>query len=233
MLGVLINCAAVIVGSVVGLLLGKHLKDSFKNLVFTCSGLVTIVMGVDMALKSSNFLALLLSLLIGGGIGYLLRIEDGVLAAGNKLEKALSKNGSGSGEMFAHGFMTSSVLFCSGAMSVVGSIQAGTTGDLNTLLIKSVMDGCMAVVFASIYGVGVMFSFLFILVYQGFFVLTGTWIEPALGEVGINAMSAAGGILLLMIGLGLLDIKKFRAANYLPALILAPFLENLALSVFA
>ena len=129
--------------------------------------------------------------------------------------------------------MTSSVLFCSGAMSVVGSIQAGTTGDLNTLLIKSVMDGCMAVVFASIYGVGVLFSFLFILVYQGFFVLTGTWIAHVLGDVGINAMSAAGGILLLMIGLGLLDIKKFRAANYLPALILAPILENLALSVFS
>ena len=222
MTGVLINCAAVIVGSLIGLLLGKHLKDWFKTLVFTCSGLVTIVMGIDMAIGSSNYLALLLSLLVGGGTGYLLKIEDGILKAGNRLEKALSKGNTGNGELFAKGFMTSSVLFCSGAMSIVGSIQAGTTGELNTLLIKSVMDGCMAVVFASVYGAGVIFSFLFILVYQGFFVLAGSWIQPLLGEAGINEMSAAGGILLLMIGLGLLDIKKIRTANYLPVLILAP-----------
>ena len=222
MLGVLINCAAVIVGSLIGLLVGKHLKDSFKSLVFSCSGLVTIIMGIDMALDSSNYLGLLLSLLVGGAIGHLLKIEDAIENTGSKLEKALSKGQSDSNGLFARGFMEASVLFCSGAMSVVGSIQAGTTGDLNTLLIKSVMDGCMAVVFASVYGVGVMFSFLFILLYQGFFVLTGTWLEPTLGQDGIGAISAAGGILLLMIGLGLLDIKKFRTANYLPVLIFAP-----------
>lgn len=222
MTGVLINCAAVIVGSLIGMLLGKHLKDSFKSLVFTCSGLVTIVMGIDMALGSTNYLGLLLSLLVGGAVGHLLKIEDAIENTGNKLEKALSKGKADSNGLFARGFMVSSVLFCSGAMSVVGSIQAGTAGDLNTLLVKSVMDGCMAVVFASIYGAGVVFSFLFILVYQGFFVLTGTWLEPALGEDGIGAISAAGGILLLMIGLGLLDIKKFRTANYLPVLIFAP-----------
>lgn len=216
MIGVLINCVAVIVGSLIGLLVGKHLKDSFKSLVFSCSGLVTIIMGIDMALGSTNYLGLLLSLLVGGAIGHLLKIEDAIENAGSKLEKGNS-NG-----LFARGFMEASVLFCSGAMSVVGSIQAGTTGDLNTLLIKSVMDGCMAVVFASVYGVGVMFSFLFILVYQGFFVLTGTWIEPALGAEGIGAISSAGGVLLMMIGLGLLDIKKFRTANYLPVLIFAP-----------
>lgn len=222
MLGVLINCAAVIVGSLIGLLVGKHLKDSFKSLVFSCSGLVTIIMGIDMALDSSNYLGLLLSLLVGGAIGHLLKIEDAIENTGSKLEKALSKGNADSNGLFARGFMEASVLFCSGAMSVVGSIQAGTTGDLNTLLIKSVMDGCMAVVFASVYGVGVMFSFLFILLYQGFFVLTGTWLEPTLGQEGIGAISAAGGILLLMIGLGLLDIKKFRTANYLPVLIFAP-----------
>lgn len=222
MIGVLINCAAVIVGSIIGMLLGKHLKDSYKSLVFTCSGLVTIVMGIDMAIGSTNYLGLLLSLLVGGAVGHCLKIEDAIENAGSKLEKALSKGQSDSNGLFARGFMVSSVLFCSGAMSVVGSIQAGTTGELDTLLVKSVMDGCMAVVFASIYGAGVVFSFLFVLVYQGFFVLTGTWLEPTLGQDGIGAISAAGGILLLMIGLGLLDIKKFRTANYLPVLIFAP-----------
>jgi len=234
--GVLINCAAVVVGSLLGIAVGKHLNENFKTVVFTCSGLVTIVMGIDMALGSSNFLALLISLLLGGTAGYLLKIEDGILAAGHRLEAAFSSNRdnpSGSrGQDFARGFMTSSVLFCSGAMSVVGSIQAGTTGNIQTLLIKSVMDGCMAVVFASVYGIGVMFSFLFILVYQGFFALAGHFLEPLLGQVGIAGLSAAGGVLLLQIGLGLLGIKNYKTANFLPALIFAPFLEILASRVF-
>ena len=219
MLAVFINCATVIVGSLLGLLVGKHVKDGFKEVVFSCSGLVTIVMGIQMALGSSNFLALLIALLLGGALGYLLKIEDRVYSLGEKLGKATGSSGT---QSFAKGFLTASVLFCSGAMAVVGSIQAGTTGDMTTILIKSVMDGCMAVIFASIYGIGVMFSFLFILVYQGFFTLAGGWLEPLLGEIGIAELSAAGGVLLLMIGLGLLKIKEFKTANFLPALVFAP-----------
>ena len=221
MLAVFINCATVIIGSLIGLLVGRHVKDSFKEIVFSCSGLVTIVMGIQMALGSTNFLVLLIALLLGGALGYLLRIEDRVYGLGEKLAQASHSSGT---QNFAKGFLTASVLFCSGAMSVVGSIQAGTTGEMTTILIKSVMDGCMAVIFASIYGIGVMFSFLFILVYQGFFTLAGGWLEPLLGEVGIAELSAAGGVLLLMIGLGLLKIKEFKTANFLPALVFAPVL---------
>lgn len=230
MTGVLINCATVIIGSLLGLLVGRHLNENFKTVVFSCSGLVTIVMGIQMALGTSNFLALLISLLLGGAVGYLLHIEDGIFNAGKKLEKAFSNNPGG--ENFAKGFLSASVLFCSGAMSVVGSIQAGTSGDLQTLLIKSVMDGCMAVVFASVYGIGVMFSFLFILLYQGFFTLAGGWIEPMLGATGIQDLSAAGGILLIQIGLGLLKIKEFKAANFIPALVFAPVLGLAASKIF-
>jgi uncharacterized membrane protein YqgA involved in biofilm formation len=155
-------------------------------------------------------------------LGYLLKIEDRVLSLGDKLRKAT--HGDNQNGNFAQGFLTASVLFCSGAMSVVGSIQAGTTGEMTTILIKSVMDGCMAVVFASVYGIGVMFSFLCILVYQGFFTLAGGWLQPLLGEVGINELSAEGGVLLLMIGLGLLNIRKFKTGNFIPALIFAPVL---------
>ena len=233
MLAVFINCATVIVGSLIGLLVGKHLKEGFKEVVFTCSGLVTIVMGVQMALGSTNYLALLLALLIGGAIGYLLKIEDGILALGDKLgSMGKKRKGEGDSHNFGKGFLTASVLFCSGAMSVVGSIQAGTTGEMTTILIKSVMDGCMAVIFASIYGIGVMFSFLFILVYQGFFTLAGGALEPVLGEIGIAELSAGGGILLLMIGFGLLKIKEFKTANFLPALIFAPVFGILADKLF-
>ena len=223
MLAVFINCGTVILGSLIGLLVGRHLKDSFKEIVFSCSGLVTIVMGIQMALQSSNFLALLLALLLGGALGYLLKIEDRILALGDRLGKATGSAGGQPGtQSFAKGFLTASVLFCSGAMSVVGSIQAGTTGEMTTILIKSVMDGCMAVVFSSIYGIGVLFSFLFILVYQGFFTLAGGWLEPILGSVGIAELTASGGVLLLMIGFGLLKIREFKTANFLPALVFAP-----------
>ena len=229
MLAVFINCATVILGSLIGLLVGKHLKDGFKEVVFTCSGLVTIVMGIQMALGSTNFLVLLIALLLGGAIGYLLKIEDGILALGDRLGNIGKKETTeGDSHNFGKGFLTASVLFCSGAMSVVGSIQAGTTGEMQTILIKSVMDGCMAVIFSSIYGIGVMFSFLFILVYQGFFTLAGGALEPLLGEVGIAELSAEGGVLLLMIGLGLLKIREFKTANFLPALVFAPVLAILA-----
>lgn len=223
MLAVFINCATVVVGSLIGILVGKHLKDSFKEIVFACSGLITLVMGIQMAMQTSNFLVLLLALLIGGALGYLLKIEDRVLSLGDRLGKVTgTKDGQSGTQNFAKGFLTASVLFCSGAMSVVGSIQAGTTGEMTTILIKSVMDGCMAVVFASVYGIGVLFSFLFILLYQGFFTLAGGWLEPLLGEIGINELSAEGGVLLLMIGFGLLKIREFKTANFLPALVFAP-----------
>ena len=221
MSAVFINCGAVILGSLIGILVGKHVKDSFKEIVFSCSGLVTIVMGIQMALGSTNFLVMLIALLLGGALGYLLKIEDRIYSLGEKMGKATHSEGT---QNFAKGFLTASVLFCSGAMSVVGSIQAGTTGEMTTILIKSVMDGCMAVVFASIYGIGVLFSFLFILLYQGFFTLAGGWLQPILGEVGIAELSAEGGVLLLMIGLGLLKIKEFKTANFIPALVFAPVL---------
>ena len=226
MLAVFINCGTVIVGSLIGLLVGKHLKDSFKEIVFSCSGLVTLVMGIQMAFGSSNFLVLLIALLLGGAVGYLLRIEDRILSLGDRLGKATHASGTAESgtQNFAKGFLTASVLFCSGAMSVVGSIQAGTTGEMTTILIKSVMDGCMAVVFASVYGIGVLFSFLFILAYQGFFTLAGSWLQPLLGEVGISELAAEGGVLLLMIGFGLLRIREFKTANFLPALVFAPVL---------
>ena len=224
MWAVFINCGAIILGSLIGILVGKHVKDSFKEIVFSCSGLVTIVMGIQMALGSTNFLVMLIALLLGGAVGYLLKIEDRVYSLGEKMGRATHSEGT---QNFAKGFLTASVLFCSGAMAVVGSIQAGTTGDMTTILIKSVMDGCMAVVFASIYGIGVMFSFLCILVYQGFFTLAGGWLQPVLGEVGIAELSAEGGVLLLMIGLGLLKIKEFKTANFIPALVFAPVLAIL------
>ncbi|HKL57581.1 MAG TPA: DUF554 domain-containing protein, partial [Sphaerochaeta sp.] len=201
-----INCLTVILGSLLGLFLKNRLKSSYKEVVFTSSGLITLVIGISMAMQTGSFLILIFSTILGGFVGYALSIEEGVLSLGTWIESKLGrKHGNEeASKNFALGFLNASLLFCSGAMTVVGSIQAGTTGDYQLLLVKSVMDGCMAIIFSAVYGPGVMASALVILVYQGFFTLAGGFISPILGEAGIAELSAVGGVLLMMIGLGLL-----------------------------
>ncbi len=225
-----INCLTVILGSLIGLFLKNRLKSSYKEVVFTSSGLITLVIGISMAMQTGSYLILIFSTVLGGFVGYALSIEDGVLSLGTWIEAKLGrKHGSEqAAKNFALGFLNASLLFCSGAMTVVGSIQAGTTGDYQLLLVKSVMDGCMAIIFSAIYGPGVMASALVILVYQGFFTLAGGFISPILGESGINELSAVGGVLLMMIGLGLLDIRKSKTGNFLPAMLIAPALAILS-----
>lgn len=154
------------------------------------------------------------------------------MALGNRFENrehAASPSPEGRKEKnFGLGFLTASVLFCSGAMAVVGSIDAGVRGDYSLILIKSVMDGAMSIVLAAAYGPGVMASVAAIFLYQGFFTVTGRWLEPFLGEQGIGSLSAVGGILLLMIGFNLLEMKKFKTGNFLPALIFAPLFTALS-----
>ena len=225
MIATYFNALMVIIGSLLGLLLKNRLKDSYQQVVFTASGLITLVIGFSMAMQTGSYLILLFSVVVGGFIGYALHIEDGVLAFGAWMEIKLRRGREGSTESarnFALGFLNASVLFCSGAMTVVGSIQAGTVKDYQLILVKSIMDGCMAIIFSAAYGPGVMASALFILLYQGFFTLAGAWISPILGDRGINELASVGGVLLLMIGFGLLDIRKTKTGNFLPAMVLAP-----------
>lgn len=221
MIATIINAAAVLLGTALGLLLKRRIPDSFKTVVMTSSGAVTLVLGLQMAFETPSAIASLFALLAGGFAGYALRIEDRIEALGGRL------GGSGGGGDFAKGFLNASLLFCTGSMSIVGSIEAGTSGDYELILIKSIMDGFMAIVFAANYGRGVAASILTILVYQGFFTLLGGWIEPLLGETGISAMSAAGGFLLVFLALGLLGIRQIRTGNFIPALILAPLTQYL------
>lgn len=220
-----INAFAVILGGLLGLLLKKKISSSFKDIVMMAAGVTTLVLGIDMALEAPSAIANLFSLIIGGFIGFALRIEDRVLSLGDRIERLGGKKSSGGD--FAKGFLNSSLLFCTGAMSIVGSIQAGTSGNWELILIKSVMDGFMAIVFASTYGLGVFASAVTIIIYQGFFTLAGVYIEPILGTEGINAMASTGGLLLIFLALSLLNLKECRTGNFLPALILAPLMQYL------
>lgn len=221
MTATIINAIAVLCGTIIGLILKKNISSSFKNIVMLSSGVVTLVLGLQMAFEVPSAIAVLFSLLLGGFTGFALKIEDRIMALGNII------GGSDGGSDFGKGFLNASLLFCTGSMSIVGAIEAGTTGDYELILIKSIMDGFMAIVFAASYGKGVGASVITILVYQGFFTLLGGWIEPVLGESGIAAMSAAGGFLLIFLALGLLGIKQIQTGNFLPALVFAPLMQYL------
>lgn len=234
MIATYINAVAILVGAFLGLLIGSRLKEQFREVIFISSGLVTLAIGIQMAMDAESLLVLIFSIAIGGLIGYRLEIEQAILNLGSWLEKktqgrSVDVEQQSEGSRFAKGFLNSSVLFCSGAMAVVGSIAAGTQGDYNLIFIKSVMDGAMAIIFAAAYGAGVFGSAVVVLLYQGFFTLAGSWIAPWLGSVGLADLSAAGGILLVMIGFSLVKIKEFKTGNFLPALVVAPFLSKLAL----
>lgn len=231
MIATYINSLAVILGSLLGLLVGSRLKEQFKEVVFASSGLVTLVIGVQMALQTRNFLILLFSVVAGGFVGYMLGIEDGILRLGDWMERKTGRSKTGGapvsgGSLFARGFLNSSVLFCSGAMAVLGSIAAGTKGDYTLILIKSVMDGSMAIIFAAAYGPGVIASAAVILVYQGFFTLAGGWLSPLMGEAGLAELSASGGLLLVMIAFGLIQVRQFKTGNFIPALLFAPLFSK-------
>ncbi len=221
MIATVINALAVLVATVLGLLLKERISPSFRTIVMTSSGVITLVLGLQMAFEVPSAIASLFSLLIGGFIGFALHIEDRVLSLGNLI------GGEGEGSDFGRGFLNASLLFCTGSMSIVGAIEAGTAGDYELILIKSIMDGFMAVVFAASYGKGVAASALTILVYQGFFTLLGGWIEPLLGADGISAMSSCGGFLLIFLSLGLLGIRQIQTGNFLPSLLLAPLMQYL------
>lgn len=221
MTATIINAISVLCGTIIGLILKKNISSSFKNIVMLSSGVVTLVLGLQMAFEVPSAIAVLFSLLLGGFAGFALKIEDRIMALGNII------GGSEGGSDFGKGFLNASLLFCTGSMSIVGAIEAGTTGDYELILIKSIMDGFMAIVFAASYGKGVGASVITIIVYQGFFTLLGGWIEPVLGESGIAAMSAAGGFLLIFLALGLLGIKQIQTGNFLPALVFAPLMQYL------
>jgi uncharacterized membrane protein YqgA involved in biofilm formation len=221
MLATLINALAIVLGSLVGLLLKKGLSKRYEQAVFAASGIVTLIIGIQMALKTTHVLALALALIIGGILGTLLDVEGAVLRLGEALKRRFAKNDDGS---FAAGFLSSSVLFCSGAMAIVGSFKAGTEGDYGLLLTKSVLDGTMSIVFASAMGPGVAFSALAVFVYQGILTLASVWLKPFVTPLMLAEITGIGGALVIMIGIGLLDLKKLKTGDFLPSLVITVLL---------
>ena len=238
MTGTILNVATVLVGSVLGTVLGNRLPEKVRETVVHGLGLTTLVIGLSLALKTQNILIALASILLGGISGELLGIEAALERLGRWLEarssrlklpgSAATADATSRTADFVRGFLTASLLFCVGPMTIMGSIQDGLTGDFTLLAIKSTMDGFAALAFASSLGWGVAFSALTVLFYQGGITLGAGWLKAALTDPMINEMTAVGGILMLGIGFGLLEIKRIRVGNLLPALFIAPLIVALA-----
>lgn len=230
MTGTIINIITILIGSTLGLLFGSRLSERVRTTVIAGLGLFTAAIGFQMFLESQNAILVLLSLLFGGLLGEWWRIEEGLNALGGRLEARFNRpsaegQAADGRERFIRGFLTTSLLFCVGPMTILGSIQDGLTGDYRLLAIKAVLDGFASLAFASTLGLGVMFSILTVLVVQGGLSLSAALIQGLVSEAMIAEMSAAGGILLIGLALSsLLEIKKIRVGNLLPALLVAPLL---------
>lgn len=226
MTGTLLNIGSVLLGGAVGLLFGSRLPERVRQTVIAGLGLFTAALGVRMFIQTANPLIPLGSVLVGGLLGEWWRIEDGLQALGARLQARFAGGGeAGPGSRFVLGFLTASLVFCVGPMTIVGSIQDGLTGDYSLLAIKSVLDGFGALAFASILGPGVLFSALVIAVYQGGLTLLAAHAQAVLSEAMMVELTAVGGILLLGIAISsLLELRPIRVGNLLPALAAAPLL---------
>ena len=225
MTGTIINVAAVILGSLVGLLVGNRIPEKTRQTLISVMGLYTLAYGVFIFTKTQNMLIPLLSLVMGTIIGELLKIEEGLNSVGERIQRKLAiwnPNLTGEPQKFVTGFVSASLLFCIGPMAILGSIQDGISGDFQMLAIKSLLDGIGSIAFASTLGVGVMFSAVVILVYQGAISLLSGWIGQGFGDAAVAEMTATGGVILVGIGISnLLQIKKIRTGSFLPAIFLA------------
>jgi len=228
LIGTLLNIATVLLGGGLGAFLGHRLPERMRETVMHGLGLVTLVVGMHLTLKTQNMLIVLGSILVGAILGEWCRIDVGLERASNWLRDRVARGALARHRThFTEGFVTASLVFCIGPMTILGSIQDGLTGDYQLLAVKSLLDGFAALAFASSLGIGVLFSVLTILIYQGGLTLLAGLFQSVLNAAMIAEMTATGGVMILAIGLLLLDLKRIRVANLLPALLIAPLIVAL------
>ena len=225
MIGTLINVVVVLVGGGLGTLLGQRLPERVRESVLHGIGLVTLVLGLHLTTETHNILIVMGSVLLGAVLGEWWRVDAGLERASEWLRgKAAKRLPTRSLGRFTEGFVTASLVFCVGPVTILGSIRDGLTGDFSLLSIKSMLDGFTALALASTMGIGVLFSIVTILLYQGSLSLLASVAQSVLSEAMIREMSATGGVLIVAIGLLILDLKRIRVANLLPGLIVAPLI---------
>jgi len=233
-IGTAVNVVTVLGGTAIGLLAGRRLPDRLRSTVLSGIGLLTIVIGIQEATKTHNVVFPLVALILGAVVGEALSIEERLEAVGDRIRRLVERRPQqpdSASTSFVEGFLAASLLFCVGPLTILGSIKDGLGGadHAQLLFVKAGLDGLVAIVFASTLGWGVAFSALTIIVVQGSLTLAAGAADRVLTARMIDEMTAAGGVMIIGIGLRLLDLKRVRVASFLPALVVAP----VAVALFA
>lgn len=226
-LGTLVNVATIVIGSSIGIFLGRGIPEKYRETIMSGLALAVGLIGLQMSLKTENILIVILSIVIGSIIGEYWHIEDKLNNLGAWLgdhlgkKKAQGQAGGAAKEHFVEGFVTTSLIFCVGAMAIIGSLQDGLSGDPSTLYAKSMLDFVSSTIFGATYGLGVTVSALSVGVYQGLLTLLAGFVGPYLTERVITEITATGGLTIVAMTLNMLNLGKIRIGNMLPAIFLA------------
>jgi uncharacterized membrane protein YqgA involved in biofilm formation len=235
--GTLLNVATVLAGTVIGLLIGSRMRPRMQESLVTGLGFFTILIAISMGIRvftdpaaqPGDDLAVLAAVLIGVAIGELLRLHDGLEWLGGWFQRRLARSERPS--RISEGFVTASLVFCVGPLTILGSLENGLTGDLRLLAIKSLLDGVASIAFAAALGPGVALSAITVFLVQGSIAGGAFLLRDVMDAPTILAITAAGGVILLGVALRLLDLKAVRVANFLPALLLAPIFIRIAAAI--
>lgn len=229
-LGTLVNSAAIVVGAVAGTLLRRGIPAAWKETILAAMGLCVTVIGMKMAQGSAHLVLVVVSLALGALVGEALDLDGRLTRFGQWLQRRLLGNRSAAtGSSLGEAFVSASLLFCIGAMAIVGAIEDGMAGNHEILFAKASLDGVISVVLASTLGIGVALSAVSVLVYQGAITLLSFWMQQFLTEAVIGEISATGGVMILAIGLNLLGVTKIRLANLIPGLAVLVLLAEIVL----
>jgi len=213
-LGTIVNSLAIVVGSLIGLMFRGGIPEKYNETVMKSIALAVVLIGLKGAFKTEDVMLVIISLAIGSITGEFLKIEDNLENLGEWIEKKVGKKEGG----IAKGFVATSLLFCVGSMAIVGALEGGLSGNHQTLYAKAVIDGISSIIFTSTLGIGVIFSAGAVFIYQGFIAFTASYIKDLLTPEVVREMSAIGGLLILGIGLNILDYKRIKVGNMLPAI---------------
>lgn len=218
MVATLVNCGVIIVGCIVGLFIKGGIPERFNKIIMNGLALCAMFIGFSGALEGNNTIITIVSMAVGALIGELINIDKWLNKLGETIQKKLDK-GNGKESRIAEGFVNASLLYCVGAMSIVGALQAGLSGNYDTIYAKTVLDGVSSVIFSASMGIGVIFSSVTVLLYQGGITLCATFLSGILSQAVIAEMTAVGSLMIVGLGLNLLEVTDIKIANLLPGIL--------------
>lgn len=218
MVATLVNCGVIIVGCIIGLFIKGGIPERFNKIIMNGLALCAMFIGFSGALEGNNTIITIVSMAVGALIGELINIDKWLNKLGETIQKKLDK-GDGKESRIAEGFVNASLLFCVGAMSIVGALQAGLAGNYDTIYAKTVLDGVSSIIFSASMGIGVIFSSVTVLLYQGGITLCASFLSGILSQAVIAEMTAVGSLMIVGLGLNLLEVTDIKIANLLPGIL--------------